>query len=442
MVYSLIEYIYAINKLMYIFYIIFIEFIYYNYSNFINKYSYQEPHHNRVNLLKNITKNLEKINIIYVKIFQSLCLNKSLLNKEENEFLIKYTDNVPYNNDDIDYEILNKLKTEFGIELDSIEVINSGIIGLVFNGSYKSKKAVIKVLKKNIKNRLESVFQELEIISKIINNIPFFCYICNINFEKILQDNKDIILAQTNFNKEVNNIELFKENYKNLPEYRIPEVYREITDKYNNIIVMENIKGLTYSDIANIDPNIKNEFGKLFIKFGLIGTLYNSAIHNDLHSGNIFFYINENNELPKYQIGIIDFGICSFPDRDNQNAYYIFFYDISYKRDYSKWDTIFKVIIEDKLLYEKMTLDPHTLIKGECIAIFNKCRDSDLDIKFIEELSIILKKYNMNFSKEFNQIIMGLHIINSLAKELCIDYTQQQQEVINELNQINRLIEI
>lgn len=442
MIYSLMEYIYAINKLMYIFYIIFIEFIYYNYTNFICKYIYNLPVNNRVELLKNITIKLEEINIVYVKVFQSLCLDKSILNDEENKFLIKYTDNVPYHNDDIDYEILNKLKTEFEIELDSNDVINSGIVGLVFNGTYKSKKIVVKVLKKNIKNRLESVFQELEIISKIINNIPFFCYICNINFEKILQDNKDIILAQTNFNKEVNNIELFKENYKNLPEYRIPEVYREITDKYNNIIVMENIKGLTYSDIANIDPNIKNEFGKLFIKFGLIGTLYNSVIHNDLHSGNIFFYINENNELPKYQIGIIDFGICSFPDRDNQHAYYIFFYDINYMRDYSEWDTIFKVIIDDKLLYEKMILNSDTSIKSECIAAFNKYRDSDLDIKLTEDLSIILKKYNMNFSKEFNQIIMGLHIINSLAKELCIDYTQQQKEVINELNNINKLTEI
>ena len=219
-------------------------------------------------------------------------------------------------------------------------------------------------------------------------------------------------------------------------------MFRDITDKYNNIIVMENIKGLTYSDIANIDPNIKDEFGRLFIKFGLIGTLYNSAIHNDLHSGNIFFYINENKELPKYQIGIIDFGICSFPDRDNQNAYYIYFYDINYKRDYSKWDTIFKVIIDDKILYESMSLDQRLILKNKCMTVFDKYRDTDLDIKFVEKLNIVLKKYNMNFSKEFNQIIMGLHIINSLAKELCINYTQQQSEVINELNNINKLTEI
>ena len=115
MIYSLMEYIYAINKLMYIFYIIFIEFIYYNYTNFICKYIYNLPVNNRVALLKNITIKLQEINIVYVKVFQSLCLDKSILNDEENKFLIKYTDNVPYHNDDIDYEILNKLKTEFEI---------------------------------------------------------------------------------------------------------------------------------------------------------------------------------------------------------------------------------------------------------------------------------------------------------------------------------------
>ena len=45
----------------------------------------------------------------------------------------------------------------------------------------------------------------------------------------------------------------------------------------------------------------------LILKFGYISVLYNSAIHCDLHSGNIFFYKNnENSNLPKYQLGLID----------------------------------------------------------------------------------------------------------------------------------------
>ena len=59
----------------------------------------------------------------------------------------------------------------------------------------------------------------------------------------------------------------------------------------------------------------------------LISVLYNSAIHNDLHTGNVFFYLNHDDSLlPKHQLGLIDFGICCFPNKNNQNSYYYFFY--------------------------------------------------------------------------------------------------------------------
>ena len=77
---------------------------------------------------------------------------------------------------------------------------------------------------------------------------------------------------------------------------------------------MENIKGLTFNDIKDYDEKIKYEFGRLLIKFGIISILYNSAVHCDIHPGNLFFYINEETDLkPKYQIGYIDFGIVAFP---------------------------------------------------------------------------------------------------------------------------------
>ena len=74
-----------------------------------------------------------------------------------------------------------------------------------------------------------------------------------------------------------------------------------------------------------MDQSIKENFGKLYVKFGLIALLYNNAINNDLHYGNLFFYKNEDTLLNhQYQLGLIDFGIISFPSKENQNIYYIF----------------------------------------------------------------------------------------------------------------------
>jgi predicted unusual protein kinase regulating ubiquinone biosynthesis (AarF/ABC1/UbiB family) len=206
---------------------------------------------------------------------------------------------------------------------------------------------------------------------------------------------------------------------------------------------MENIKGLTINEVKIMDQSIKDEFGKLYVKFGLIGLLYNNAIHNDLHSGNLFFYKNEDSLLkPQYQLGLIDFGICSFPSKENQNIYYTFFVEVILNKNYRDVGSMLKGIINEKENYEILNNHEKTIFKNNCIKCFEKFESNDLDVNFLFELGKILKKYKFTFTKEFNEIIMGLYVINNLAKELCSDLNKTQKEVINELTQINKIIEI
>ena len=283
-----------------------------------------------------------------------MCLEKNILYEDEKDYLLKYTDNVPYKSEEIDYELLDILEKEYNIKLEESQPINSGIIGIVFNGldiSNNNSKILIKLLKKDIENKLKSAFDELECLTYIIFYIP---YLNNLNLHKSFLDNKETILNQLNFVKEVNNIEIFKLKNKNLPQYRIPYVYKEITNNYNNVIVMENIKGLTIHEVKKMDKEVKENFGELLVEFALIGLLYNNAIHADLHSGNIFFYINtEDSNLPKYQIGIIDFGICVFPLKENQNIYYKFFNEILLNNNYSNLEYIISNIITEKEIFQK-----------------------------------------------------------------------------------------
>ena len=75
--------------------------------------------------------------------------------------MLKYTDNVPYHNNEIDYEILNKLKTEHDIIIENFQPINSGIVGIIFSGIYKKEnnsKVIIKILKKDITNKINNVY--------------------------------------------------------------------------------------------------------------------------------------------------------------------------------------------------------------------------------------------------------------------------------------------
>lgn len=413
-------------------------------KNIIYKFK-KLPYLERLELIKNITYKLEELNIVYVKAFQSFCLDKNILNEEEREFLIKYTDSVPYNSDDINYELLDTLESKYNICLNnnSNVPINSGIVGIVFKGIDKNndnRKVVIKILKNNIEQRIIQVLNEIEFITNIIKYIP---YLNNLNLNKQFLDNKESLLNQIDFINEVKNIKLFKEKNKNLEEYIIPAVYEEITKEYNNIIVMENIEGLKIDQITKMDPQIKNEFGKLFVKFGVVSILYNSAIHNDLHAGNVFFYINDtNNAKPKYQLGLIDFGICVFPNRENQNVYYTFFYEIIINQNFNNIKYVLKNIVNETYYFEKMSENIKSNLINESINVFKKYYSISLDVYFLFLFCKILKKYKLTFTKELNEILFGLFTVNALAKELCINLNKTQKEVLNNLKNIKNIIEI
>ena len=439
-----IDYIYTIFRIYKLLIIIFIETNKFYFYNFVY-YLYSLPKLNRLELLKKITYKLEKENIVYVKIFQALCIDKDILNNDEKDYLIKYTDNVPYNSSEIDYNLLNKLQDEFNITLNNSEPINCGIVGMVFDGCDTSKnKIVIKMLKKNIFKKFENVFDELLFVSYLLSYIP---YIKSLKITKLLMDNKDLLLNQMDFTKEMNAIQIFTNKYKNNKEFRFPKVYTNITEKYNNLLVMENIEGLRFKDIENIDMSIKEEFCYLINKFGITGILYHSAIHCDLHIGNIFFYINDSSnnitiDLPKYQVGIIDFGISCFPDKNNQYAYYIFFNEIQFNKDYSKLDFILETIIEEKEKYINCdTIIKQNFIKEVKESLINNISD-EIDASFSIELSKIFNKYNFNFSEEFNKIVLSIHTVNSIGKQLTNNLKNSQKNVLDDLNKINDLLKI
>ena len=382
---------------------------------------YKTPN-SRLELIKNIAKKLEDKNIVYVKIFQALCLDKDLVNSDEQDFLIKYTDNVPYKTNEIDYDLLDKLEYEFSIILKSKIPINCGMVGVVFEGidSYNNK-VIIKMLKNNIEEKFKKVFAELLYISYICKYIP---YIKTLNISKILLDNEQILLNQMDFIKEIEAIEIFTKKYKNNDEYVFPKVYRHITEKYNKLLVMENISGLRFKDIENMSETIKEEFAYLINKFGILGLLYHSVLHCDLHSGNVFFYIN--NDSPKYKLGIIDFGICCFPSKENQNYYYIFFNDILMNQDYTNVEKLLYSITHNK----------------ETIRCFESNTKEEISFKLITDLSKIFYKYNLILTEEFCKFILSVPTANNFGKQLSKNLKATRTRVLTDLNKINELLEI
>jgi predicted unusual protein kinase regulating ubiquinone biosynthesis (AarF/ABC1/UbiB family) len=274
---------------------------------FISEYLYLLFHIDKVKFVDRLSRRLACVNILYVKIFQAIALNNRLIDEKINNTLMKFTDNAPWTQDDIDVDTLNSLKDEYQLVIrDGVyHPINSGMISLVFKATRVSddSNVIIKIKRNNIERKLEDAIDNLLFGMYILSFLPL---IKKYQLSEVVNKNIDIIKHQVNFNEEVQNLLTMKENCKYLKYVKIPNVFKEVTDKYHNVILMEQIDGVSINQVTKEDYE---GFAKQVMKFGFVTTLLHGVTHGDLHGGNILFIKDENDKKHKYKIGVLDFGI-------------------------------------------------------------------------------------------------------------------------------------
>ena len=274
---------------------------------FISEYLYLLFHIDKVKFVDRLSRRLACVNILYVKIFQAIALNNRLIEEKINNTLMKFTDNAPWTQDDIDVDTLNSLKDEYQLVIrDGVyHPINSGMISLVFKATRVSddSNVIIKIKRNNIERKLEDAIDNLLFGMYILS---FFPLIKKYQLSEVVNKNIDIIKHQVNFNEEVQNLLTMKENCKYLKYVKIPDAFKEVTDKYPNVILMEQIDGVSINQVTKEDYE---GFAKQVMKFGFVTTLLHGVTHGDLHGGNILFIKDENDKRHKYKIGVLDFGI-------------------------------------------------------------------------------------------------------------------------------------
>ena len=254
-----------------------------------------------------ISHRLASINILYVKVFQAIDSNNSIIDEKTNNQLLRFTDNAPWNYSDINISDIIEITNDYNLVLENgfESPINAGMISLVFKAYIREtgEPIIIKMKRNNIESKLASAIENLQTFMYLLS---FFPLIQKYQIYEVINKNIDIIKHQTNFSEEVQNMITVKENCKNLKYVKIPSVKKEVTEKYPNIIMMEYIDGMKMNEILEEDYE---GFAKQVIKFGFVTTMVHGITHGDLHSGNILFIKDENDEKYKYKICVIDFGI-------------------------------------------------------------------------------------------------------------------------------------
>lgn len=401
----------------------------------------------KISYVNNITNRLSKINILSVKIFQAIALNNNLIDKFTNNYLLKYTDNAPYTGDDIDNKTLTKLENQYNLKFENGFIpINSGMISLVFKATSidTNKTVIIKLKRNNIEEKLDKAIENLLFMVYLLSYFPLFQ---RYEIPASISKNIGIIKCQTDFNQEIKNMLLIKKNCKRLNYIVIPDVYQDVTEKYNNVIMMDFIHGEKIDKVSKEDYF---DFAYKLNKFVFISLLIHGVTHGDLHSGNILFIKEknegDNNTSDNIKIGLIDFGILYETSKQFNETLFDFCTGIFTKKPEDIAIRILKNgFFEPPDILNKLSVSEKEYIIGEISKFITVILSEPTSVnqkqiyKFLFNLNnfIIennLEKYGLKLNDEFIKLQMFIAMYQGISTKISNnDHMVVMNRVINEL---------
>lgn len=397
--------------------------------------------------IERITHRFAKINILCVKIFQAFALNNRIIDENINNKLLAFTDKAPWSSSDINYNVLTLLEKEYNLDFENnYKPINSGMISLVFKAINKETKQrlIIKLKRNNIEEKLNNAISQMLFVMYLLS---FAMFLDKYDLGNIIKKNIDIITHQINFVEEVDNIERIRENCKNLKYVKIPSAYKDVTHKYNNVILMDMIDGIT---INNVEQEDYEGFAKQVLKFGFVTSILHGVTHGDLHSGNILFIKDENDPKYKYKIGVLDFGIIYEIDNKYKEVLFDIITQLFTLEPNIIANKILKSgVIEPMEIIENMPKEHYTNLVNILATIvqdvvYKSKEANQMQIfKFLNGLKDYMKQHDLinlglRPSDNFVKTQLVLAMAHGVTLKLCKDnYMELANNVINELFHVN-----
>ena len=302
-------------------------------------------------------------------------------NIKENDKLKNYfsafSSKVPYTPHELQYSVsvikrviqyAGSRNETLTFENDEYVPMNSGTVALVFKARLNTDPVIIKILRPNIKNKIK---EDIDVLLQFFKNAYIKKVIGNhikINFQKFIENNTDTLLRQCNFDNEVKNAIIFKNNLRNKKNIVVPCIYTHFTEMFNDVIIMEYLEGHIAKNVPleilrrNVEPLQSLYFESLF--------RYN-VLHGDFHLGNIIIMDGDSGSgsSDTNKIGIIDFGIVYFlTDEESNKLFDIMFLSVSTNNNVNNLKNtskILKILIQlvclnerqQKIIFEQVKKD-------------------------------------------------------------------------------------
>jgi predicted unusual protein kinase regulating ubiquinone biosynthesis (AarF/ABC1/UbiB family) len=227
-----------------------------------------------------------RINVVLTKVFQAVAVRYLGRSLQVN------IDCVPFTLDEIDIPNVE------GIEVG--EVIGSGMVAVVFEGTSEVGPVVLKVKRRNIAERIELGLRDARYVLAVMHWVPGFGML---GLDTIHGEVKELLLGQLDFEQEVQNQIQFKDMMKTNASVIVPTVYTDWCTP--DMIVMEKLTGTR-------TPTNRTAAAEA-IASAIAGSIIKGVVHADMHVGNVIFMDDK--------VGIIDFGLVLRLSPSELNAY-------------------------------------------------------------------------------------------------------------------------
>ena len=372
---------------------------------------------NQLGMVKNIAESLMEKNPFFVKAFQALSADSKLFNTDSIEYLTKYTDSVSFDDEEIDHQAISTLQDR-GLVFQENEISgepdvrHSGMVSLVYRGRLADDTDVaVKVRRLGIHDKL---LEALDQFGSLMYVLSFFPFLKNLNLVPMFEENKQDLIDQLDYDKEVVNLnDLYNAN-QYVSYVVVPRAFLQVTKGISDrVIVMEYLEGKT---LQELDRDEKKEYRECLAKFDMKCLLFDGLFHADFHQGNMLFMGESGNR----KVGIIDLGVLGRLTLEEQNNFYLFFSSFLQKDYETAADAVLRNLAEPPETVAIIIEEEDHPVKALLADLLESIGENthECGISEINSMSGLLSEHGVHVSKTFSKIQLSLAIAEGVQMSL------------------------
>jgi predicted unusual protein kinase regulating ubiquinone biosynthesis (AarF/ABC1/UbiB family) len=356
-------------------------------------------------------ENLASLGTTFIKIGQLLSTRSDILNREFTEQLAALQDNVPR----FDISMYMPYALTILSEIDQ-EAIASASIGQVHRGVLKTGEVVaVKFKRPFIEDEIQTDFQML---------LGFIAFLRSFNdrrelyeLETVFKQYETLLKEEINFNKEVNNIAMFKSMFNDADTSKwicVPMPYTSLST--DDVIVMEYLPAIKINDFRRLD---EMKFDRSLIAEKLVECYIKQiveygTVHIDPHPGNVG--ITEKGKIVFYDYGMIT--------RIN-SVLMSKFQDLLLAVSEKDTEAIADIMVQAEIVY----IEPENMIylRSFVLSFLNYIEKVDIAYfkeNFIDKINTGDLPFLIN--SNFLLILRGITILEGICKQLDPDFNYKK----------------